>query len=274
MANERKTAIVTGAASGIGRAMAIGLATSGIDVVAVDRAAGALATVAASASGLAGKFIAHPADLSQADCFEGIVQAALAVSGRIDILVNNAGVGQASVKADQRRNPIRFWEIDPAQWNRFLAVNATAPIMMARAVVPHMLKAGQGRVITVTTSLGTMVREGYLLYGSSKAAAESAMAVLAADLKGTGVTANVLVPGGTTNTPLVGDESGNRDKMLQPAIMVPPLLWLVSDAAASVSGRRFIAADWDTNLPADQAAENAGAPVAWLSIARMPIQPD
>ena len=274
MADGRKTAIVTGAASGIGRAMALGLATSGIDVLAVDRAAEALATVAKSAEGLPGRYIAHPADLSQADSFDSIAQTALGLSGRIDILVNNAGIGQASVKADQRRNPIRFWEIDPAQWSRFLAVNATAPIMMARAVVPHMLKVNQGRVITVTTSLGTMVREGYLLYGSSKAAAESAMAVLAADLKGTGVTANVLVPGGTTNTPLVGDESGNRDKMLQPAIMVPPLLWLVSDAAASVSGRRFVAADWDTNLPADQAAEKAGAPVAWLSIARMPIQPD
>ena len=274
MANERKTAIVTGAASGIGRAMALGLATSGIDVVAVDRAADVLAAVAKSAEGLAGQFIAHPADLSQAESFDTIVQAALGVSGRIDILVNNAGIGQASVRADQRRNPIRFWEIDPAQWSRFLAVNATAPIMMARAVVPHMLKANRGRVITVTTSLGTMVREGYLLYGSSKAAAESAMAVLAADLKGTGVTANVLVPGGITNTPLVGDESGDRTKMLQPEIMIPPLLWLVSDAAASVSGRRFIAADWDTRLPADQAAEKAGAPVAWLSIARMPIQPD
>ena len=274
MANERKTAIVTGAASGIGRAMALGLATSGIDVVAVDRAADVLAAVAKSAEGLAGQFIAHPADLSQAESFDTIVQAALGVSGRIDILVNNAGIGQASVRADQRRNPIRFWEIEPAQWSRFLAVNATAPIMMARAVVPHMLKANRGRVITVTTSLGTMVREGYLLYGSSKAAAESAMAVLAADLKGTGVTANVLVPGGITNTPLVGDESGDRAKMLQPEIMIPPLLWLVSDAAASVSGRRFIAADWDTRLPADQAAEKAGAPVAWLSIARMPIQPD
>jgi NAD(P)-dependent dehydrogenase (short-subunit alcohol dehydrogenase family) len=274
MANERKTAIVTGAASGIGRAMALGLATSGIDVVAVDRAADALTAVAKSAEGLAGKFIALPADLSRADSFDAIAQAALGVCGRIDILVNNAGIGQASVKADQRRNPIRFWEIDPAQWSRFLAVNATAPIMMARAVLPHMLKANQGRVITVTTSLGTMVREGYLLYGSSKAAAESSMAVLAADLKGTGVTANVLVPGGTTNTPLVGDESGDRAKMLQPEIMVPPLLWLVSDAAASVSGRRFIAADWDTSLPAAQAAEKAGAPVAWLSIARMPIQPD
>jgi NAD(P)-dependent dehydrogenase (short-subunit alcohol dehydrogenase family) len=177
------------------------------------------------------------------------------------------------VRADQRRNPIRFWEATPEQWSRFLAVNATAPIMMARAVVPHMLRAGQGRIITVTTSLGTMVRAGYLLYGSSKAAAESATAVMAADLQGTGVTANVLVPGGVTNTPLVGEDAGDRARMLQPEIMVRPLLWLVSDAAAGVTARRFIAADWDPALPEAVAAEKAGAPIAWLGIARMPIEP-
>jgi len=109
--------------------------------------------------------------------------------------------------------------------------------MMARAVLPHMLAAKAGRIITVTTSLGTMVREGYLLYGASKAAAEAAMAGLSADLKGTGVTSNVLVPGGVTNTPLVGEHAGDRSRMLQPEIMVPPLLWLVSDAAAAVNGR-------------------------------------
>ena len=123
--------------------------------------------------------------------------------------------------------------------------------MMSRAVVPHMLQAGKGRVITVTTSLGTMVRGGYLLYGASKAAAEAAMAVLAADLEGTGVTCNVLVPGGVTNTPLVGEGAGDPAKMLQPEIMVPPLLWLISDAAAAVTARRFVAMDWDASLPAD-----------------------
>ena len=145
--------------------------------------------------------------------------------------------------------------------------------MMARAVVPHMLRAGSGRVITVTTSLGTMVREGYLLYGASKAAAEAAMAVLAADLKGTGVTSNVLVPGGVTNTGIVGDEAGDRARMLQPEIMVPPLLWLISDAAAGVTARRFVAMDWDASLPGEQAAEKAGVPIAWLGIARMPVEP-
>ncbi|MDR3533843.1 MAG: SDR family NAD(P)-dependent oxidoreductase [Rhodopila sp.] len=265
MPTQRKAAIVTGAASGMGRAMALGLSEAGFDVVAVDRNAAALSTLPAPIKPVT-------ADLSQPDSFDAIVAETIGAFGRIDVLVNNAGIGQAAIRADQRGNPIRFWEVTPAQWNQFLTVNATAPIMMARAVLPHMLKAGQGRIITVTTSLGTMVREGYLLYGSSKAAAESAMAVLAADLAGTGVTANVLVPGGVTDTPLVGD-AGDRSKMLRPEIMLPPLLWLVSDAAAQVSGRRYIAADWDVSLPADRAADAAGAPVAWLSIARMPIEP-
>src|SRR3990172_9357957 len=271
MAAERKAAIVTGAASGLGRAMALGLVESGMDVVAVDQNATALATMAPAAGGTPGSVLPLPADLTQSDAFGRIVAAALEKFGRIDVLINNAGIGQASVRADPRRNPVRFWEATPDQWTRFLAVTATAPIMMARPGGPYMLRARQGQIITVTTSLGTMVRAGYLLYGSSKAAAESATAIMAADLAGTGVTANVLVPGGVTNTPLVGDDAGERSKMLQPEIMVPPLLWLVSDAAAGVTAKRFIAADWDRSLPPSQAAEKAGAPIAWLGIARMPI---
>ena len=99
------------------------------------------------------------------------------------------------------------------------------------------------------------------------------MAVLAADLKGTGVTSNVLVPGGVTNTGIVGDEAGDRARMLQPEIMVPPLLWLISDAATGVTARRFVAMDWDASLPGGQAAEKAGVPIAWLGIARMPVEP-
>ncbi len=273
MSATNKTAIVTGAASGIGRAMALGLLGAGIDVAAVDRTAPGLESLATAAAGKPGAVQTIHADLAQPDVFDRIAAAALDRHGRIDVLVNNAGIGQASIRADVRSTPIRFWEATPEQWSRFLAVNATAPIMMARAVLPHMLAAKAGRIVTVTTSLGTMVREGYLLYGASKAAAEAAMAGLSADLKGTGVTCNVLVPGGVTNTALVGEHAGDRSRMLQPEIMVPPLLWLVSDAAATVNGRRFIAADWDASLPADQAAEKAGAPIAWLSIARMPIEP-
>lgn len=273
MASTHQTAIVTGAASGIGRAMALGLLDAALDVVAVDRTAPALQTLAREAEGKPGVIRTVHVDLSEPSAFDRIVATTLEKSGRIDILVNNAGIGQASVRPDRRTNPIRFWEVTPEQWQRFVAVNATAPIMMARAVLPHMRANNRGRIVTVTTSLGTMVREGYLLYGASKAAAEAAMASLSADLKGSGITCNVLVPGGVTNTGIVGDDAGDRSRMLQPAIMVPPLLWLVSDAAAGVNGRRFIAADWDTALPAAQAADKAGAPIAWMSIARMPIEP-
>jgi len=248
--------------------MTLGLASAGIDVLAVDKNADGLRTLP-SAGGLgtedSGKIQALCVDLARADAFETIAEAAIRSFGRIDVLVNNAGIGQPAIRPRQREKPIRFWEVSPEQWNLFVTVNATAPIMLARAVLPHMLQAAQGRIIAVTTSLGTMVREGYLLYGASKAAAEASMAVLAADLAGTGVTANVLVPGGVTDTPLVGSEAGDRAKMLRPEIMLPPLLWLVSDAAGAINGRRFIAADWDTGLPAAQAAEGAGAPVAWLS---------
>lgn len=277
MAARRRVAIVTGAASGIGRAMTLGLLEGGIDVAAVDREAAWLDELKAAAGGkgFGAALQTVRADLADPSSFETIVSTVLGAYAQIDILVNNAGIGQGSIRADQRHNPLRFWEITPEQWGRFLAVNATAPVMMARAVVPHMLRAKRGRIVTVTTSLGTMLREGYVLYGASKAAAEAATAVMAADLAGTGVTANVLVPGGMTDTRIVPDAAvADRSRLLRPEIMAPPLRWLVSDAAAGVTGRRFLAVHWDPALPPAEAAEKCGAPIAWKSIATMPIEPD
>jgi NAD(P)-dependent dehydrogenase (short-subunit alcohol dehydrogenase family) len=271
-----KTTILTGAASGLGRAMTLGLLEAGIDVAAVDKDETLLRKFAGVAveRRLRGALQTITADLSHEESFAIVVDAALARFGNIDALVNNAGIGQSSVRADQRRNPIRFWEITPEQWHRFVAVNATAPLLMARAVAPHMIKGGSGRIVTVTTSLGTMIRGGYILYGASKSAAEAATAIMAADLAGTGVTANVLVPGGMTDTRIIPEsEVPQRHKLLRPEIMVPPLLWLLSDAAAHVTARRFLAVHWDPSLPAEQAVERSGAAIAWTSIATMPIEP-
>ena len=92
-----------------------------------------LATLAPAASD-PGSVLPVPADLAQPEAFDRIVAAALERFGRVDVLVNNAGIGQASVRADQRRNPIRFWEATPEQWSRFLSVNATAPIMPKKLI--------------------------------------------------------------------------------------------------------------------------------------------
>ena len=167
-----------------------------------------------------------------------------------------------------------MWEITPDLWRRFVAVHTTAPLALTNAVVPEMARQGWGRIVNITTSLGTMLAAGMPAYGPSKAALEALSAIMAKDLDGTGVTVNVLVPGGVTNTPMISDKAGfERDKLIQPEVMAPPLVWLVSDAAGKVTGRRFLAMHWDPALPSEKAAEKAGAPVAWTSMRRRRSRP-
>jgi NAD(P)-dependent dehydrogenase (short-subunit alcohol dehydrogenase family) len=276
VSDRERVAIVTGAAGGIGRALVMGLLGTGIRVAAVDQTEGGLAALAGEAHGQGreGALLTIAADLGRDAAAADIVGRTRGRFGRIDILVNNAGIGQATLRVENWQRPIRFWEITPDDWRRFVAVHTTAPLMLAQAVVHDMMAAKWGRIVNVTTSLGTMIRSGSPTYGPSKAALEAFSAIMAKDLEGTGVTVNVLVPGGVTNTPMVPQEAGfDRAQMIQPDIMAPPLVWLVSEAAGGVSGRRFLAVDWDCTLPPTEAAEQAGAPVAWTGIATMPIEP-
>ena len=116
-----------------------------------------------------------------------------------------------------------------------------------------MRKAGWGRIVNNTTSFRTMLR--VLPYGATKSALESMSAVWADELKDKGITVNVLIPGGPTDTPFVSDEAGwPREQMLRPAIMGPPAVWLMSEASNGFTGKRVTAADWDATRPADEAA--------------------
>jgi NAD(P)-dependent dehydrogenase (short-subunit alcohol dehydrogenase family) len=276
MSDTQRAAIVTGAAGGIGRALVTGLLGAGIRVAAVDRTRDGLNAVAAAAreQGREANLLTIEADLSRDGAVSDIVQQARGRFGAIDILVNNAGIGQATLRPGNWQQPLRFWDITADQWRQFVAVHTTAPLLLAQAVVPEMTERKWGRIVNVTTSLGTMIRSGSPTYGPSKAALEAFSAIMSKDLDGSGVTVNVLVPGGVTNTPMVPLEAGfDRQDMIQPEVMAPPLVWLVSDAAGGVTGRRFLAVHWDAALPPAQAAEKAGAPVAWTSIATMPIEP-
>jgi NAD(P)-dependent dehydrogenase (short-subunit alcohol dehydrogenase family) len=276
MSDTQRAAIVTGAAGGIGRALVKGLLGAGIRVAAVDLTRDGLAAVAAGAreQGKDAALLTIESDLSRDGAAADIVRQARGRFGAIDILVNNAGIGQATLRPGNWQQPLRFWDITADDWRRFVAVHTTAPLTLAQALVPEMMEKKWGRIVNVTTSLGTMMRNGSPTYGPSKAALEAFSAIMAKDLDGTGVTVNVLVPGGVTNTPMVPQESGfDRQEMIQPEVMAPPLVWLVSDAAGGVTARRFLAVHWDPALPPAQAAEKAGAPVAWTSIATMPIEP-
>ncbi|HTT80364.1 MAG TPA: SDR family oxidoreductase, partial [Stellaceae bacterium] len=263
MSDPQRVAIVTGAAGGIGRAMIAGFLGAGIPVAAVDRdAAGldALATIARH-DGQTDAFFPIVADLADDRVAADIVARARQRFGEIDILVNNAGVAPGMIRPDSWVKPLKFWEMTPEHWRLYLAVHTTAPLALSRLVVEPMKARRWGRIVNVTTSLGTMIRPGFPGYGPSKAALEALSAVMAQDLDGSGVTVNVLVPGGVTNTGMIPENAGfGREQLIQPAVMAPPLLWLVSDAAGEVTARRFLAIHWDPGLPPREAAAKAGAP--------------
>jgi len=221
-----RVAIVTGAAGGIGKAMVRGLLAAGIRVVAVDRDREPLETLAATSreQGKSADLLTVQTDLTEDSSAAAITRAAHGKFGRIDILVNNAGIGPGAIRPDSWQRPLKFWEITPDQWRRFVAVHTTAPLALTNAVVPEMMRQGWGRIVNVTTSLGTMLNAGSPTYGPSKAALEALSAIMAKDLDGTGVTVNVLVPGGITNTPMVSESGFDRTKMIQPEVMAPHFL--------------------------------------------------
>jgi NAD(P)-dependent dehydrogenase (short-subunit alcohol dehydrogenase family) len=168
----------------------------------------------------------------------------------------------------------QFWEVTPAEFRRIIEVNVVATFLMSRAAIPVMLAQRFGRIINVTTSLDTMYRAGMQPYGGSKAANEAHLLALAQELEGTGVTANVLVPGGAADTRMVSPgQEPDRTKLIAPEVMVPPLLWLCSDAADGVTGQRFIAVRWDQKLDPAAAAKQAGAPAAWQQLGRQSVNP-
>jgi NAD(P)-dependent dehydrogenase (short-subunit alcohol dehydrogenase family) len=268
-----RTVLVTGAANGIGKALVLGLLEGGYRIVAVDRDRAGLDRLRSAAGSRSSAFHAVVMDLSDFDPAP-IAQTASAPFGPIDILINNAGVGQAQIRPDYHVNPPRFYEVSPAQWHRAIAVNATAVFLLGRALVPAMVERGWGRVINITTSLGTMLRGGYVPYGPSKASAEALSAVMAEDLHGSGVTVNVVTPGGVANTALIPEQAPfPRDMLVQPEIMLPPVRWLCSQASDGVNGQRYLGTKWDPRAEPAAAARQAGAPIGWKSIAALPLVP-
>lgn len=265
-----RIAIVTGSGRGLGRAMALGLAASGARVVVTDVDGDVVAESVEIIRGRCGRDAAtgFTQDLTAPGAPESLVVRTIAELGGLHIVVNNAGIGPQAVEPDFLTKPPKLWEMPHGIWQQTYAVNAHLPFFMACAVMPRFIKQGWGRVINVTTSLDTMLRAGCGAYGSSKAANEAHTSILSQDVAGTGVTVNVLVPGGPANTRMIPAAAPiKREDLIQPDVMVVPLVWLASDAASSVNGRRFIGANWDTKVPPREAAEAAGAPIAWPQLA-------
>ena len=263
---EEPIVLITGGGGGIGRAMAVALLDSSARFAIVDNNSKAAETVTQELIDAGAQALAVNADVGELDQCEQAVNKITQHFGRIDALVNNAGIGVSSIRPDAETKLPSLEELTPELWARFFAVNMHGPFYLSRAVVPGMKARGWGRIVNNTTSFFTMLR--VLPYGATKAALESASAVWAKELDGSGVTVNVIVPGGPTDTPFISDEAGiPRAKMLRPDVMGPPLRWLLSDEADKVTGQRFIGGRWNPALPPAEAAQQAGMPIGWPELA-------
>jgi NAD(P)-dependent dehydrogenase (short-subunit alcohol dehydrogenase family) len=250
-----RVAVVTGGGRGLGRAMTLGLARAGVAVVATAaRERAEIDSVAAEAP--AGRIVPMIADITREEDCARVVAAALEHFGRLDILVNNAGRGMRYVSETFMTEPTKFWQTAADAYRLVIETNVIGPFLMARAATLAMLSAGWGRIINISMNAETMRRRGFSPYGPSKAALESATIIWAQDLEGTGVTVNALLPGGATLTGMIPASfpDQQRAKLLDPAVMVPPLLWLASPRSDGVTGRRFIATQWCDDNPQAAAA--------------------
>jgi NAD(P)-dependent dehydrogenase (short-subunit alcohol dehydrogenase family) len=259
-----RVVLVTGAAGGIGRVIVEALLAAGHAVAAVDRDAAGLGRLTSPAGhhGATDRLQTIAADLATEAGCEQAVATARTRFGTIEAVINNAGIGMSSIRPDAEARHPGIDELTPEIFERFFAIFMRAPLILTRGALPLMRQRGFGRIVNNTTSYLTMLR--VLPYGAAKAALESMSAVWAKELEGSGITVNVLVPGGPTDTALIADESGwSREKMLRPEIMGPPAAWLISDASACFNGRRITAARWDATLSGAAAAERAGRPIGW-----------
>jgi 3-oxoacyl-[acyl-carrier protein] reductase len=259
-----RVAIVTGAARGLGRAMAEGLVRAGATVILSDVDDTALANTAGEIHRrwAGGRVLGVACDITrQVDC-ERVVAQALERFGALHVLVNNAGKGQIHLERSPRTKSLRFWESDPDIWQQVIATNIGGTFLMARSAVPPMLAQGWGRIVNVTTSLATMQRRNNSPYGVTKAAIEAETLIWAQELAGTGVTVNSLIPGGAADTEFVHEASRKElaalgRTLLPPSVMVAPMLWLASPLSDGITGARFVGRLWDDALPPNEAAAKA-----------------
>ena len=273
---EGKTVLMTGAGRGMGRSMSIALAAAGAKVAMIDIDEDVLQEAAKEAEDAGGQGSIKPliCDVTDADRAKETAEEIVSSFGSLDVLINDAVVGPERIK-DFFVRPAKFWDLDNNLWNAMLRVNIFGPQLMAKTCAPYMMDKGWGRIINVTTSLDTMYLSGAGAYGPTKAALEAHTRIMAQDMDGTGVTANILIPGGPVNTRMIPEASGiAREALIQPNVMQKPVTWLASEDSDGVTAMRFIAALWDESLDREARIEKAGAPAAWTQIPSVALYPD
>lgn len=256
-------AVVTGASVGLGRAMALALAEAGARLVLAAPEQNLLDAVAAEIETRAGPDRAHPVrtDITvRADC-DRVLEESIRRFGGLHVLVNNARRPVRGPGLPAAGNFLPFWESNPDVWQESVNVNVNGTFLMSHVIAPHLIGRNWGRIININTSIGGLSQRHNSPYGVTKAALESATLIWAADLAGTGVTVNSLLPGGACDTdpnrpPIPGVQ------LLPVDIMNSAVVWLASRRSDGKTGGRYVGRLWDDTLPPDEAAARAMEPPA------------
>lgn len=235
-----RVAIITGASSGIGRAMAMLFASEGAAVVVNARTGAALEAVAAAITDGGGRARAVAGNAADADTHAALTETALTAFGRLDIAVNNAGtVGPVKPLA----------EITAAEWEEVLSVNLTAAFLGARSQIPAMLDTGGGAILFTSSVVGAGIGlPGMAAYAAAKAGLTGLVKGLTADYAARGIRANALLPGGV-DTPMAGDDAQKEwaaglhalKRIARPEEIAQAALFLVGPMASFVAGTAFFA---------------------------------
>jgi NAD(P)-dependent dehydrogenase (short-subunit alcohol dehydrogenase family) len=190
---QSKRALVTGASSGIGRAIALRFAEEGAHVAVGGRDLGRIGTTCREIEGAGGRAVAVPGNVSKADDASAIVDAAVAAMGGLDVVVNNAGI-DANEWHDVADFPIDVFD-------EIIAVNTRGPFLISKFSIPHLLAAGGGSMLHISSVCAMTVWEGDSAYGISKAALNMLSDHIAVEYGARGIVSNTLMPG-VFRTPL------------------------------------------------------------------------